>query len=93
MGRTESIERGVRRNSRALGKRNSPLLKVYSDIRALQNAELKIFLRECIWKRATSSAMHEASHITRYEIMIWTPRMLLKLILRRRMSNDIFFQE
>jgi hypothetical protein len=65
------------------------LIRVYSDIRAMDQISIKIFLREDIWKRITAKGLREASHITRFEIMRWTPPMLLNLILRRILSNRV----
>ncbi|WP_413991563.1 P-loop ATPase, Sll1717 family [Labrys okinawensis] len=69
------------------------LIRVYGDMRANQNISLKIFLREDIWKRVTSSGLREASHITRYEVMRWTSPMLLNLLVRRIVSNEILCRE
>jgi hypothetical protein len=63
------------------------LVRVYGDLRGIDNIHLKIFLREDIWKRVTSAGLREASHITRFEIMRWTTPMLLNLTLRRVLSN------
>jgi hypothetical protein len=69
------------------------LMKVYSDLRALDQISFKVFLREDIWKRVTAGGLREASHITRFEIMRWTPPMLLNLALRRILSNKILVEE
>ena len=69
------------------------LLRVYGDFRAFERISLKIFLREDIWKRVTAGGFREASHITRSEIMRWTPPMLLNLTLRRVLSNAILNEE
>ena len=66
------------------------LIRTYSDFQSFNRISLKIFLREDIWKRVTETGFREASHITRYEVMRWTPPMLLNLILRRVLSNDVF---
>lgn len=68
------------------------LVRVYGDIRSMNRLSLKIFLREDIWKRVTEAGFREASHITRFEVMHWTPPMLLNLILRRVLSNEILNQ-
>ena len=68
------------------------LIKVYGDMRSLSQLSLKVFLREDIWNRVTEAGFREASHITRYEVMNWTTPMLLNLILRRVLSNDILNQ-
>lgn len=64
------------------------LLRVYSDLRGLDQISLKIFLREDIWKRITDGGLREASHITRYIVMKWTPSLLLNLIVTRLLSNE-----
>lgn len=69
------------------------LIRVYSDLRPLDQIELKIFLREDIWKRVTAGGLREASHITRFMIMRWTPAMLLNLAMRRILSNPVIEEE
>lgn len=69
------------------------LIRTYSDFKAFEQISLKIFLREDIWKRVTETGFREASHVVRYEVMKWTPPMLLNLILRRILSNDVFIRE
>ncbi len=63
------------------------LIRVYGDLRNFENLAMKIFLREDIYRRVTEGGFREASHITRYVVMKWTPEMLLHLILRRILSN------
>ena len=69
------------------------LIRAYSDLNAFDRVSLKIFLREDIWKRVTDSGFREASHIVRYEVMQWTAPMLLNLIMRRLLSNDVICEE
>lgn len=69
------------------------LVRVYSDLRPLDNVELKVFLREDIWKRVTAGGLREASHITRFMIMRWTHPMLLNLAMRRILSNPLIAEE
>ena len=69
------------------------LMRVYSDLRANDNISLKVFLREDIWKRVTDGGLREASHIIRTETMEWTPPMLLNLLMRRILSNEILVSE
>lgn len=69
------------------------LMRVYSDLRGQSNISLKIFLREDIWNRVTTGGLREASHITRYETMAWTPPMLMNLAMRRLLSNEILVTE
>jgi hypothetical protein len=64
------------------------LVRVYSDLGALDQLSLKIFLREDIWKRVTGGGFREASHIVRFEVMNWTSAMLLNLALRRILNNE-----
>lgn len=63
------------------------LIRVYSDLRALDCISLKIFLREDIWKRITEGGMREASHLIRVEVVNWTSATLLNLLMRRLLSN------
>jgi len=69
------------------------LIRTYNDLQAFDHISLKIFLREDIWKRVTETGFREASHIVRYEVMGWTPPMLLNLIMRRVLSNDVLTAE
>lgn len=69
------------------------LIRAYSDLNAFDRISLKIFLREDIWKRVTDAGFREASHIVRYEVMQWTAPMLLNLIMRRLLSNDVICDE
>ena len=70
------------------------LIKVYSDLRAMDQISMKIFLREDIWKRITErKGLRETSHLTRFEIMRWTTPQLLKLTLRRILSNQVVLDE
>ena len=69
------------------------LVRVYSDIRGLDNIKLKIFLREDIWKRITVSGLREASHLIRYQIVEWNEPTLLNLLMRRLLNNPLIVQE
>ena len=69
------------------------LIRVYGDFRGLERVSLKIFLREDIWNRVTESGFREASHLTRCEMMKWTSPMLLNLVMRRLLSNDVLIDE
>jgi hypothetical protein len=69
------------------------LTRVYSDLRAVDAIQLKIFLREDIWKRVTRGGLREASHVTRFIVMRWTPPMLLNLAMRRILSNPVIEEE
>jgi hypothetical protein len=63
------------------------LFRVYRDIAALKNFALKIFLRDDIWKRITTTGFREASHITRSITITWNPPALLHLVIRRFLHN------
>ncbi len=64
------------------------LFKVYLDLRRVDNLELKIFLRDDIWRRITSVGFREASHITRHLTIEWDARSLLHLIVKRAIQNS-----
>lgn len=69
------------------------LIRVYTDLGALDRISLKIFLREDIWKRVTFEGFREASHIVRFEIMSWSNPMLLNVAMRRILNNEILCAE
>lgn len=69
------------------------LIRAYSNFQSFERVFLKIFLREDIWRRVTETGFREASHIVRYEVMVWTSPMLLNLIMRRVLSNEDFNKE
>lgn len=69
------------------------LVRVYGDLRTMEEISLKVFLREDIWKRVTSGGLREASHITRFMVMDWTSPMLLNLTMRRILSNAIVAEQ
>jgi len=69
------------------------LIRVYADLRGVDNISLKIFLREDIWKRITIAGMREASHLINYVIINWNSPDLLNLIIRRVLNNDAFVAE
>lgn len=64
------------------------LIKVYGDLRALDHIDLKVFIREDIWKRITDSGLREASHITKFTVLDWNSASLLNLVLRRILNNE-----
>lgn len=68
------------------------LIKVYGDLRALDHVDLKVFIREDIWKRITDSGLREASHITKFTVLDWNSASLLNLVLRRLLNNESFTQ-
>lgn len=69
------------------------LIKVYAGLRGLDHIDLKIFLREDIWKGITKIGLREASHLTKYEIVEWNQDSLLNLILRRILNNPELVKE
>lgn len=69
------------------------LIRVYGDLRAFRKISLKIFLREDIWQRIIEGGMREASHVIRYETVIWTDNTLLNLLMRRMLNNKILLDE
>ena len=64
------------------------LFRVYLDLLAAKNIELKIFLRTDIWNRITKEGFREASHITRHVTISWDRMSLLNLIVRRALHNQ-----
>jgi len=66
------------------------LFKTYLDLVPYSNnLKLKIFLRDDIWNRILNDGFREASHITKYQQIIWSKEALLNLIIRRLLDNDI----
>jgi hypothetical protein len=63
------------------------LFRVYLDLLAFQNIQLKIFLRSDIWSRITSEGFREASHVTRHLTIEWNRNSLLNLVVRRAVHN------
>ncbi len=63
------------------------LFRVYNDLRGLSSIGLKIFVRDDIWRRITSSGFAEASHITRTVTIKWDNESLMNLAVRRLLSN------
>jgi len=64
------------------------LFRVYRDMAALSSISLKIFLRDDIWARITSTGFREASHITKSITITWDSRSLLNLVIRRALHNE-----
>jgi hypothetical protein len=69
------------------------LLRVYGDLRAFENIELKIFLREDIWKRVTDQGFRESSHLIKNTVLEWSEETLLNLVMRRILSNKTLCRE
>lgn len=63
------------------------LFRVYLDLLACQQIQLKIFLRTDIWARITSEGFREASHVTRHLTIEWNRNSLLNLVVRRAAHN------
>jgi hypothetical protein len=63
------------------------LFRVYRDMADLRNISVKIFLRDDIWRRITSSGFREASHITRSITITWDAQSLLNLVICRALHN------
>jgi len=70
------------------GRALRTLFRVYRDMGGLKNISLKIFLRDDIWQRVTEQGLREASHITRYMRIDWSPQALLNLVIRRAIHNE-----
>lgn len=63
------------------------LFRVYLDLLAYPQIQLKIFLRTDIWARITSEGFREASHVTRHLTISWNRNALLNLVVRRALHN------
>jgi hypothetical protein len=64
------------------------LFRVYLDLLAHPQIQLKIFLRTDIWARITAEGFREASHVTRHVTIEWNRNSLLNLIIRRAAHNE-----
>lgn len=63
------------------------LFRVYLDLLAYPQIQLKIFLRSDIWARITTEGFREASHVTRALTIEWNRNSLLNLVVRRAAHN------
>ena len=63
------------------------LFRVYLDLRAFPQIQLKIFLRSDIWARITAEGFREGSHVTRHLTIEWNRNSLLNLMVRRAAHN------
>jgi hypothetical protein len=63
------------------------LFHVYQDMKALERVDLKIFLRNDIWKAITETGLREASHITKAITIEWSSAALLNVVVRRLVKN------
>ena len=66
------------------------LVRCYNDFMAYPSINLKIFIRDDIWKQIAVGGFREASHVTRTINIVWTADGLLNLIMKRLMFNDSF---
>lgn len=64
------------------------LFKVYLDFKKYESINLKIFLRDDIWRSVTKSGFREMSHITRYINIVWSEDSLMNLVLYRLLNNS-----
>ena len=64
------------------------LFIVYNDLKPYDKIQLKIFLRDDIWRRITAGGFREASHITKTTTITWTKESLLNLIIYRALGNS-----
>lgn len=65
------------------------LFKVYLDLAQYEALKIKIFLRDDIWDKITSDNFREASHITKFQRISWNKEMLLNVIIRRLIDNEV----
>jgi hypothetical protein len=63
------------------------LFRAYNDMSAHSHIDLKIFVRNDLWRRITEGGFSEASHITRTVDIVWDAKGLLNLIIRRLLNN------
>ena len=72
-------------------ERNSlrALFRAYNDLKGASRINLKIFVRDDVWKRITDGGFREASHITKSSHIDWTRDDLLNLVVLRLISNEI----
>lgn len=64
------------------------LFKVYLDLNLYSSIHCKIFLRNDIWERITTSGFREGSHITKHVTIKWNEQSLLNLIIRRLIAKE-----
>ncbi len=64
------------------------LFKAYLDLAQFNEIKIKVFLRDDIWQRITSEGFREASHITKFQNLVWSKESLLNLISRRILDNS-----
>lgn len=64
------------------------LFQVYNDLKSYDFINLKIFIRDDIWRRITIGGFREASHITKVITIQWNELNLRHLIIKRILEND-----
>jgi hypothetical protein len=69
------------------------LFKAYLDLTRYEEIKIKIFLRDDIWQKITSSGFREASHITKFQNLSWSKDTLLNLLVRRVLDNGVLLRE
>lgn len=68
------------------------LFKTYLGLSQFNEIKIKVFLRDDIWQRITSDGFREASHITKFQNLLWSKESLLNLIIRRVLDNTELVQ-
>jgi hypothetical protein len=69
------------------------LFKAYLDLSKFTEIKVKIFLRDDIWGKITSEGFREASHITKFQNIVWNRDTLLNLIIRRLLDNELIVKK
>ena len=69
------------------------LFKAYLDLGQYKTINVKIFLRDDIWQKITTTGFREASHITKFQNLSWSKESLLNLLIRRILDNPILIKE
>ena len=69
------------------------LFKTYLDLSQFNEIKIKVFLRDDIWQRITSGGFREASHITKYQNLLWSKESLLNLLIRRVLDNQVLIEK
>lgn len=68
------------------------LFKAYLDLKKHPEVQLKIFLRDDIWRNLVDGGFREASHITKYQDLQWNRDALLNLIIKRLLDNPVLIE-
>lgn len=68
------------------------LFKVYRDLAPYERIQIKIFLRDDIWRRIVKEGFREASHITKTLTISWNKESILNLIIKRLLNNEVFIK-